>query len=207
MRRTLAAAVLSSASVLLSAQQAPPGEAPAVPVDQEPRHRVVFANDFVRIIDAVLPPQYVSQNHTHAADNVAVVILPGRDDAAGQARVGFAGFSRGGYTHVVTNPESGSMRVIDVELRAGDRPLPPAGDVGGQASHVLVLNNSRVRVWRVKLDGAQSVPEHQHAPGYMSVTVRGGDGPGTWKWHPAGEAAATIEAGKRPLDLVEVEPK
>ena len=46
------------------------GQAPAaVPVDQEPQHRVVFKNEFVRIIDATLPAGYVTLNHTHDADN------------------------------------------------------------------------------------------------------------------------------------------
>src|SRR4051794_5887466 len=87
-----------------------PSEIAAVPVDQEPRHHLVFGNDFVRIIDAVFPGFYVSQNHTHSADHVTVVIAFGHDDALAQARVGFAGFAKGGYTHVVTNPASGAMR-------------------------------------------------------------------------------------------------
>ena len=179
----------------------------AVPVEQEPRHRLVFVNDFVRIIDAVLPPLYVSQNHTHTFDNVAVTILSGLEGPREQARVGFAGFSRGGYSHVITNPNTAPMRFIDVELRAGDRPLPPAGDFNDQPNHVIVLNNTRVKITRVKLEAGRSVPDHQHAAGYVSVVVRGGEGAGTWRWHGAGEAAATLDAGKQALEIVEIEPK
>lgn len=191
----------------LAAQQPPPADPPAIPVDQEPRHRVVFANDFVRVIDALFPPLYVSQNHTHALDNVAVTILSGVDSPQGQARVGFAGFSRGGYTHVITNPNTLPMRFIDIELRGGDRPLPPAGDFVDQANHRIVLNNGRVRISRVRLDRGQSVTDHQHGAGYVSVIVRGGEGPGVWKWHAASEPASTLDAGRQPLELVEVEPK
>jgi hypothetical protein len=182
----------------------PPAELSAVPVDQEPRHRVVFANDSVRVIDALFPAFYVSQNHTHAADHVTVVIVSGRDDPQGRARVGFAGFAKGGYTHVVTNPAPGPMRFIDVELRAADRGV---GDDGQLPGHTVVLNNSKVRITRVKLDPGQPVPEHQHVHGYLSVYVRGGDGPGTWKWHPSGEPAAKLDPGKQPLEIVEIQPK
>ena len=37
----------------------------AVAVEQEPQHKVVFKNDYVRIIDAQLPPGYVTLNHRH----------------------------------------------------------------------------------------------------------------------------------------------
>jgi exodeoxyribonuclease-3 len=52
-------------------------------VDQEPQHKVVLKNDFVRIIDATLPPGYVTLNHTHAVDNVSVTVANGREGEAG----------------------------------------------------------------------------------------------------------------------------
>jgi quercetin dioxygenase-like cupin family protein len=208
MKRAVLLFVILLASASPFAQQPPTAPAAidpgAVPVEQEPRHRLVFANDFVRIIDAVFPPGYVSQPHTHFYDNVAVIIQSGRDDAQGQSRVGFAGFSRGSYTHVVTNPTAGQMRFIAVELRA---PEKGAGDETPQPSHTTVLSNSKVRISRVRLDAGQSVSDHQHPGGYVSIVVRGTEGAGAWRWHPAGEAASTLDAGKNALELVEVEPK
>jgi hypothetical protein len=157
----------------------------AVPIEQEPRHRLVFVNEFVRVIDALLPPLYVSQNHTHTLDNVAVTILSGLDGAQGQARVGFAGFSRGGYSHIITNPNTGPMRFIAVELRAAD--ASAAGEELPQSNHTAVLTNAQVRVSRVKLDAGQSVADHMHHAGYVSVVVRGADGAGSWKWHAGSE--------------------
>lgn len=165
----------------------------------------MFTNEFVRIIDAFLPPFYVSQNHAHTLDNVAVTILPGIDGPQGQARIGFAGFSRGGYSHIITNPGTAPMRFIAVELRARDRAT--SGDEVPQAAHVTVLSNSRVRISRVTLAPGQVIADHQHGAGYVSVLVRGGDGPGVWKWHPADEAAATLAAGRQPIEVVEIEPK
>ncbi len=171
----------------------------AVPIEQEQRHRLVFANEFVRIIDAMLPPLYVSQNHTHSLDNISVTILPGLQGSQGQARVGFAGFSRGGYSHVITNPNTAPMRFIAVELRA-----PDASGSGGeiaQPNHTTVLSNGRVRVWRVKLDAGQSIAGHTHQAGFVSIVVRGVEGAGTWKWHGGAEAVGVIAAGAQALEI------
>jgi len=178
---------------------------PAVPIEQEPRHRLVFTNDSVRVLDVLLPPLYVSENHTHIYDNVAVTILPGLNGPQGQARIGFAGYSRGGYTHVITNPNTQIMRFVAVELRAPDHGSPIEDVL--QLNHVSVLDNARVHISRVKLDAGEKLPNHQHASGYVSVVVRGGEGPGTWKWHASGDPAATLEAGRQALELVEIEPK
>ena len=205
MNHSAVLAALVAATMTASAQQAPGIDPAAVPIEQEPRHHLVFANEFVRIIDAMLPPLYVSQNHTHALDNVSVTILPGIDGPQGQARVGFAGFSRGGYSHVITNPNTAPMRFIAVELRARD--ASGAGEEMPQPNHAVVLSNARVRITRVKLDAGQSIADHKHQAGYVSVVVRGTEGPGTWKWHGGAEAAASLASGAQALEVVEVEPK
>lgn len=205
MRVLLPVCLFLAGAAALTAQQGTGADPAAIPVDREPQHRVVFANAFVRVIDAYFPPLYVTQYHTHAADNVAVTILPGRDDAQGQARIGFAGFSRGGYSHVATNPNTGPMRFIDVELLGADHGV--SGEDEQLPEHEIVLNNGRVRVTRVRLPAGQGLPAHRHASGYVSVVVRGGEGAGTWRWHPASEPATALDAGRQPLDLVEVEPK
>ncbi len=205
MRYALVLAVVVAASIAAAAQQAPAVDPSAVPIEQEPRHRLVFANEFVRVIDALLPPLYVSQNHTHALDNVSVTILSGLDGAPGQARVGFAGFSRGGYSHIITNPNTAPMRFIAVELRAAD--ASGAGEELPQPNHASVLANARVRVSRVKLEAGQRIAEHKHQAGFVSVVVRGVDGPGSWTWHGGAEAASPLAAGAQALEIVEVEPR
>ena len=98
--------------------------------------------EFVRIIDALLPPLYVSQNHTHTLDNVAVTSLPGIErPRRGPDRL--RRFSRGGYSHVITNPNAAPMRFIAVELRSADR---GSVDDVPQPDRVTVLNNARVRM-------------------------------------------------------------
>ncbi len=205
MKHVVVLAAVLAASVAVAAQQPPAIDPAAIPIEQEPRHRLVFANEFVRIIDALLPPLYVSQNHTHTLDNVSVTILSGLEGAQAQARVGFAGFSRGGYSHIITNPNTAPMRFIAVELRAPD--ASGAGEELPQPNHTAVLTNARVRVSRVKLDAGQRIAEHTHQSGFVSVVVRGGDGPGSWKWHGGADAASPLAAGTQALELVEIEPR
>ena len=168
-------ALLLAASLIV-AQQA------AVPIEQEPQHKVVLKNDFVRIIDATLPPGYVTLNHTHAADNVSVTISTARPGDAARG-IGRAGFSKGGYSHSVTNSGPGVMRFIVVEPLKTDRPNTPAA---GFPNHALETENDRVRIYRVKLAPGESLTAHTHAAGWVEVTVSGGAGLGFFAWHAAG---------------------
>ena len=172
----------------------------AVPVDQEPHHKVVLKNDFVRVIDATFPAGYVTLNHRHDIDNVAVTISTGRDDAESANRVGRAGFSKGGYSHSVTNSGPGVMRFIDVEILKSDRPASPAMQL---PNHTLELENDRVRIYRIKLAAGESLASHTHNAGWLEVTVSGGAGPGTYLWRDASVAGPL----KAPLEIVEIEPK
>ena len=99
-------AFLYAATVAALAAQQARIDPNAVPVDKEPQHHLVFANESIRVVDARLPPGYQSLSHTHAQDNVSVTNSPARDDAQSMARIGRAGFSKGGYSHTVTNSGS-----------------------------------------------------------------------------------------------------
>lgn len=199
----LLAAVLWGSFVLLALPQGRI-DPNAVPVDKEPRHSLVFSNAFIRVIDARLPPGYQSLSHTHAQDNVAITISPGRDDAASLARIGRAGFSKGGYSHVVTNSGSIELRFIDVEFWGADKPSSAA--FPDQPQHKLEVENERVRIYRIKLAAGESLPEHAHPAGWIGVTVAGGAGPGAYQWYAAG-TANTITATQAPLEIVELEPR
>src|SRR5262245_46946610 len=162
------AVVLMAATVTVWAQEA------AIPVDQEPHHKIVFKNDFVRVIDATFPPGYVTLNHSHDVDNVAITIATGRE-VAEPGRIGRAGFSKGGYSHRVTNSGPAIMRFIAVEILKTDRPSSPAAQL---PNHTIELENDRVRVYRVKLGPGESLASHSHTAGWLEVTVAGGAGPG-----------------------------
>jgi hypothetical protein len=199
-----AATAVFAAFTSLAVQQARTIDPNAIPVDKEPQHHLVFANDFVRVVDARLPPGYKSLNHTHALDNVTVTISPGSTDAQAVARIGRAGFSRGGYSHTVTNSGSIELRFINVELLRADSPGSAA--FPDQPQHKLETENERVRVYRIKLAPGESLPAHRHSSGWIAVTVAGGTGPGSFQWYAAG-ASNPLTAGPSGLEVVELEPR
>src|SRR5207244_3904668 len=127
---------------------------------------------------------------------------PGRDDAASLARIGRAGFSKGGYSHVVTNSGSSEMRFIAVELLQADNPA--TASLPDMPGHKLETENERVRIYRVKLAPGESLPAHRHAAGWLAVTVVGGNGPGSYRWNAAG-TNDSINAIPTALEVVELE--
>jgi quercetin dioxygenase-like cupin family protein len=192
------------AGLLLAGTLALGAQAPAsVPVDEEPKHKVVFKNDFIRVLDATLPAGYVTLNHAHAVDNISVTISNGREgDAAGRG-IGRAGFSKGGYAHTVTNSGPGVMRYIVVEPLKADRPKAAAAVF---PNHTLETENERVRIYRVKLAAGESIEAHAHAAGRLEVTVTGPSGPGASLWIAGGENHP-LKAAAAALEIVEIEPK
>ena len=172
-------------------------QAPGIPVEQEPKHRVVLKNDFVRVIDATLPPGYVTLHHAHDVDNVSVTI------ASGRGRPGRASFAKGGYSHTVTNAGPEVMRFIVVEVGKSDHPGSPPVEL---QNHTLETENNRTRIYRVKLAPGESLQAHRHDSGWVEVFVTGGAGPGATVWHEGG-SSVSLSAGKDMLEVVEIEPK
>jgi hypothetical protein len=176
----------------------------AIPVEQEPQHRLVFSNELVRVFDARLLSGYRSLSHTHLQDTVTVTISPGRGDPQSAAFAGDATFAAGGYSHVVTNSGTSEQRVIEVEILMSGRPAARA--VAGESDHVLEIENDRVRIYRVRLDPGDSIPVHTHSAAWLGVTIAGAPGPGTSRWYDAGEPNP-LAAGARVLEVVELEPR
>ena len=203
-----AGASVLALTLSLAAQQPPARtiDPNAIPVEKEPQHKLVFANDYVRVLDVRFAPGYVSQMHTHAADNTAITIVPGTPGPEAEARIGRGGFSRGGYSHVARNTGTQEMRLIDVEFHKSDRPGSPA--VADSGAHKLESEQDSVRVYRVRLAPGESLAAHRHDAGWVGVTVRGGSGPGTYRWYAGGSAVPlSVPAGGQALEIVEFEPK
>jgi acetolactate synthase regulatory subunit len=199
MKHLIVAAVL----VAGAAQQPPAFDPDAIPVEQEPQHHLVFANEFVRVIDLHMPPGFRSLKHSHVWDNVAVTIDPGRNDPEALARVGRVTFQKGGYSHAVGNTAPLEAHFLDIEiLTSGAK----ANETRELAAHKLELENDKVRVYRVTLAPGQSMVGHSHGHGWLSVTVKGGP-PGAFTWHDALSSDAMKNSGTSPLEMVEIEPK
>lgn len=99
-----------------------------VPVEREPRHHVVFQNQYVRVLDVTLLPGQPSLYHTHSNDNLAVSLSGDRVqiEPQGQAwgepvevvsgEVRFRAAKGRPYTHRVQSAGKLPFHVIDVEI-------------------------------------------------------------------------------------------
>ena len=133
-----------------------------VPIDQEPRHKLVFSNELLRIFDTKIPAGDVTLYHTHLADSVFVCIDGGETQSEEPGKeitkrppfkageVWYRAHSKTPLTHRVTNLGKTDLRILDIEaLKAPTEPdlvltpLPPM--------FMPVLENDRVRVTRLKL--------------------------------------------------------
>lgn len=191
--------------VVLGAQPPTPGPTAAdrVPYSESPNHRLVFSNEFVRVVDVRLPPGYRNPRHTHARDYVAVSVPTGSSDPR-SPETGRTVFAVAGDADALTNDGNRERRFLEVEILKADRSNARAVD--GEPDHVLEAENEHVRVYRTTLDPGDSIPVHTHAAGWMSVTIAGWTGPGSYHWYDAG-APNPLAAGQYVLELVELEPR
>ena len=197
---------------------------PAVLVEREPMHRIVFENAVVRVIDAAVEAGKATAYHTHERDNVPVAVAQGRiavTPRGGQpvespVPLGQVNYAVGGYTHEVRNVGSSLVRFIDVELRG------PRGTVTGgrcePGGHATEIDNERVVVHRVRVAPGSRVERHQHAGPLLEVVVsgervaRGGTlgmtpKPGSHAWRNDGRVPRIENVGSAEFELVEIEWK
>jgi hypothetical protein len=99
-----------------------------VPVEAEPKHKTVFENEYVRVIDVQIPPGEITLYHRHVLPSIVVYLTRStnrseswpdkailtRDLSPGQSR--YAPYDEKPLTHRVTNTGAGLFRVFDIEL-------------------------------------------------------------------------------------------
>jgi quercetin dioxygenase-like cupin family protein len=206
-----AAAMQTSASPRAQSPQAPV----IVPVNEEPHHRPVFANDVVAVLDVRFPPGYTTLFHRHTNDNVSVRIETGplRIDtlattgAPQTAAVGRVVFNSATppYTHRITNLGDTTVRIVDIEVLA-KTPTRVADRADDLAGHEIVADNARVRLSRVVVPAGQSLVAHGHPRGWLTVVVHGPE-PGSFQWHEAGSSVPALNASVSVLEIVEIDVK
>ena len=109
-------------------QSALPAGSEPVPVEQEPHHKVVYQNQYVRMLDVQVNPGESTLYHSHSHDNVAVRLTDaqlqnqnfGTDwEAPSHMAKGAVSFAEGTakpYTHRIKNTGTTLFHVIDIEL-------------------------------------------------------------------------------------------
>jgi hypothetical protein len=216
-----------------TAQPLEPGEEPeVVQVEWTSYHVPVFANHYATVLNVFIPPHRESGYHRHSLDSVGVLI----NDTARTGQVLGAeatitaprGRGSVNFTRYASNPVVHNVAVT------GDEPfhnivvqLHGSGAHGSNVEarnqgYTQILDNDRVRVWRLALDPGETTPVIiQFAPG-VRVVVDGGeiaestpDGyerrmtlrSGEFFWQEESGVRAVRNVGTTRIELVELEIK
>ena len=198
-----------------------------VEISGEPRHHPKFENEFVRVWDVTVPAGDVTLWHAHRNDNVVVcfgdvqlrIETLGRDAIESPWKFGEVRFSKATYIHRAMNIGTTSFHNFTVELLKA----PGGTNLTKQPGREPVLENERVRVFRVSLEPGQSAPMHTHevpglaitlSAGDLEITTRGKDkgdrasrplGDLTWRADPVTHAIRNV--GKTRFEGVDIEFK
>jgi quercetin dioxygenase-like cupin family protein len=218
-------ALFSALGFFLPALQSP------VPVANEPKHHLKFENQYVRVFDVVVPPGETTLFHTHSNDYVFVSIgdanLKGEVQGAAPADLilkdGEVRFTKATLTHRVTNQSGSPFRNITIEILKSPGEKSPDSMLEKSAGHTLVLDNDRVRVYRLVLEPGQTTgPMHTHTKSGLGVAVTGGKvvfhtsgqkpqlvefKPGDFQWRSGRLSHSIRNAGTTRFEAVDIEWK
>ena len=203
-----------------------------VPIEKEPRHKLVFENDIVRIFDTKIPIGDVSLFHTHSFDSAFVCIDGGetQSEELGKpiqprppSKAGdtwYRPHATTPLTHRVTNLGKTDFRVLDVELRL---PLVESDIALAKLpkEFVPILDNERVRISRLTLIPGAKTPEHSLTRPALYVIVQASKAvfnfprerrltdydPGDYFFAPAKLDRFIGNFGDKVLEVVQIEVK
>jgi quercetin dioxygenase-like cupin family protein len=159
---------------LVSLSQSNSPQSP-VEISGEPRHHPKFENEFVRLWDVTVPAGDATLWHAHRNDNVVVsfgdvrlrIETLGRDPSEGPWKFGEVRFSKATYIHRAMNVGTTSFHNFTIELLK----TPGSANLKKEPGREPVLENERVRVFRVALDPGQSGPMHTHTVPIMAIAL------------------------------------
>ena len=203
----------------------------AVLIEQEPVHRLVLQNEYVRVFEIRLPPGDATLWHVHLHDGVAV----GLSDATiedqpkdgevkiirlhpGEVAFGATPTAR---THRVRNVGETTFHIVYIEL------LTPHGVSTDRTDSAapdprIVIENDRVRALRRILVPGESTAMHTHASMGLGVLVTAGRleistaeaaaktldlKAGAVQWIEPGTTHRLKNVGDAPVEIVDIELK
>ena len=207
---------------------------PSVPVEKAPYHVPVFANEYVSLLNVQIPPNRTSGYHRHAHDSVGILLgdaerisqpVGGKPAVAARRQrgsVGFTFYAGKPATHIVTNTGSTTFHNIVIQILYPTPGRFTAGNRSDAKGYAQVLDNPRVRGWRLILEPGQSAPAiTQSAPG-IRIVVDGGEiieslsgeadrgmapRSGEFYWQDAGATRAIRNNGMTRIEFLEFEFK
>jgi len=212
---------------LATAQDAAP-----TPVEETSYHVPVFSNELVTVLNVFIPPQRESGFHRHSLDSVGVLVSDSARTGQvlgaaatvtplrGNGSATFTNYAREPIVHNVAITGDAPFHNIVVELLSSTPGRLTPGTRG--QGYTQLIDNERVRVWRLALEPGQSVAAiTQSAPG-IRVVIEGSElvesvpgradrhkvpHKGEFFWQEAGQTRAVRNVGTSRLELVEIELK
>lgn len=154
-----------------------------VEISGEPRHHPNFENEFVRIWDVTVPAGDATLWHAHRNDNV-VVTLGGaslRIETVGAApaevewKFGDVRFGKATYVHRAMNVGTTPFHNLTIELLRSPPGAQGLSTQTGQTSRQPVLENERVRVYRLSLAPGESTTMHTHLLAGLAISITSGE--------------------------------
>jgi quercetin dioxygenase-like cupin family protein len=148
-----------------------------VEIKGEPRHHPKFENEFVKIWDVTVPGGDSTLWHAHRNDNVVVTLAPaklhietlGRDPVDAEWKFGEVRFSKATYIHRAMNVGTTAFHNFTIELLKPASTNPPT--LASEAAREPVLENDRVRVYRLSLAPGEAIATHTHPFPGVVVTM------------------------------------
>lgn len=156
------------------------------PVEQASFHQLVFADADIAVLNNLYPPKGDSGFHAHERDLFAVVIQPARSSGQGVGKpltaapaieLGAVAYSAVGgerRIHRVVNDDDRPFQIIVIELRRSSPAGTATSTREAAPQYTQIVDNPRLRAWRLVLAPGQSVPPITQADKGVRVVVRGG---------------------------------
>ena len=238
MRHIISLSITVLAFVLAQTASAQLEDKP-VPMEMAPFHVPVFSNEHIILMKINIPPSRNTGFHTHYADSVSVNLTPatrtnqiyGESEVsppalAGNVVPGRASFTKivgeGERTHKVTNVGPTPFQNVSFMLRNDGPSGTPVSDRSDVAGYTQIMDNPRIRAWRVVLEPGEATGQiTQTAPG-LRVYIHGGvvdevvpgsadrgmaPYDGEFIWQEAGQTRAVKNTGSTLIEFVEFELK
>ena len=156
-------ATLAAGAVALAVPAVAQQEAAPVPVEKASYHWPVFRNDLVMVLRVIFPPGRGSNYHIHSTDQISILVEAGSNSGQDYGKqptpprpgtkgnVGFTAYSKETYIHKSTNMGTTPFHNVVVALLYPQPGRFTAGSRSDVAGYAQVLDNERVRGWRLKL--------------------------------------------------------
>jgi quercetin dioxygenase-like cupin family protein len=158
---------------------------PQLPVEisGEPHHHPKFENEFVRVWDVAVPAGEATLWHAHREDNVVVALgdaslrieTAGATPSEGVWKFAEVRFGKATYVHRAINIGTSLFQNVTVELLKSPAFRADLSNLPKEAGRDPILENDRVRVYRLSLAPGEVIAMHTHPLPGLVVTITAGE--------------------------------